>query len=172
MTSAAAAAQHRVPRRVRRVLVVGLGNPLRGDDSAGIRVVEHLRRRLRPRPDLVLAIDTCGGLRLMERMVGFDAVLIADAVTTGAPPGTVHTLRAGDLAAYRRSWPHEIDLLTALGVGRAAGFALPPEGRVHVVGIEAAQVDEFRESCTPAVEAAIVPAAARLLRLIARERRA
>ena len=69
-----------------RTLIVGLGNPLVTDDSVGLRVVEELRPLLADRADVEVAEDYWGGLRLMERMIGFDRAIVVDAIHTGAPP--------------------------------------------------------------------------------------
>ncbi len=53
-----------------KTLVLGLGNPLLGDDAVGLRVAASLRGRLPP--DVELDEDYCGGLRLMERLAGYD----------------------------------------------------------------------------------------------------
>ncbi|MGZ6260732.1 MAG: hypothetical protein ACXWN5_07770, partial [Candidatus Limnocylindrales bacterium] len=58
------------------ILVVGLGNPLLGDDAVGWRVVEALEARLETGadhdrvPSLELDRLAVGGLTLMERLVG------------------------------------------------------------------------------------------------------
>ena len=59
-----------------KTLIIGLGNPLVTDDSVGLRVVERLRPLLADRPDVEVAEDYWGGLRLMERMIGFDRAIV------------------------------------------------------------------------------------------------
>ena len=75
-----------------KTLVLGLGNPVLTDDSVGLKVVEQLRPMLSSRPDLEVDEDYWGGLRLMERLIGFDRAVLVDAICTGAPPGTIHRL--------------------------------------------------------------------------------
>ena len=67
-----------------KTLIIGLGNPLVTDDSVGLRVVEELRPLLADRPDVEVSEDYWGGLRLMERMIGFDRAIVIDAIQTGA----------------------------------------------------------------------------------------
>ena len=71
-----------------KTLVIGLGNPLVSDDSVGLRVVKHLQPGL-ARCDRMskLAEDYWGGLRLMERMIGYDRAIVVDAICTGAAAG-------------------------------------------------------------------------------------
>ncbi|MGD8454356.1 MAG: hydrogenase maturation protease [Phycisphaerae bacterium] len=150
-----------------RTLVLGLGNPLLTDDAVGLRVLEQLRPVLAGRPDLELAEDYWGGLRLMERIVGYERVIIIDAQRTGAPPGTVCVLDTAGPTQHGDS-VHDMDLWTALEFGRRAGAELPAAGDIRIVAIEAADVETFGEQCTPAVEAG-VPRAAELVQTLLTE---
>ena len=81
--------------------MIGLGNPLISDDSVGLRVVEQLRPRLAGDARVDVAEDFWGGLRLMERMIGYDCAIVVDAIRTGAPPGTLHALSVDQVATQR-----------------------------------------------------------------------
>jgi hydrogenase maturation protease len=138
-----------------RTLVIGLGNPLVTDDSVGLRVVEQLKPLLAERSDVEVAEDYWGGLRLMERMIGFDRAIVVDAIQTGAPPGTIHLLTADGIPTQRSASAHDVNLSTALEFGRHAGVKLPANGQIRLVGIEAEDVLSFGEQCTPSVRAAV-----------------
>lgn len=155
-------------------LVVGLGNPLLGDDGIGWRVAEEVRRRLASRAAQAapgrearthegeVEIDhlAVGGLALMERLVGYRRAVLVDAMVTGEhPPGTVRRFAVADVPgreATHLDSAHDASLATALAAGRALGADLPSE--IAVIAIEAVRVTEFVEVLTPEVEAA-VPAA-------------
>jgi len=149
-----------------KTLVLGLGNPLVSDDSVGLRVAAALKPLLADRPDVEVSEDHWGGLRLMERMIGFDRAVIIDAICTGAAPGTLHRLTTGDIATQRSASAHDVNLPTALAFGRQAGVNLPRDDRVFLVGIEAADILTFSEQLTPAVEAAIPQAVEVVLRTL------
>jgi hydrogenase maturation protease len=138
-----------------KTLVLGLGNPLVSDDSVGLRVAAELKPLLAGRPEVDVVEDYWGGLRLMERMVGYDRAIIIDAMCTGAEPGTVRLLTPDALPTQRSASAHDVDLPTALELGRRAEMHLPPNENILLVGIEAEDVVNFSEGCTPAVEAAI-----------------
>lgn len=154
-------------RPTKKILVLGLGNPLVTDDSVGLRVVARLEPLLADRPDVEVSEDYWGGLRLMERMVGFDRAIVIDAICTGAPPGTIHRLTPDAVATQRSASSHDVNLPTALALGRAAGLRLPRDEHILLVGIEAEDILSFGEQCTPAVEAAIAPAVEEVLRVVA-----
>jgi hydrogenase maturation protease len=141
-----------------KILVLGLGNPIVTDDSVGLRVAEELKGLLADRPEVEVSEDHWGGLRLMERMVGYDRAIVIDAIESGAPPGTIHRLGVGSIPTQRSASAHDLNLPTALALGRMAGAALPRDEDVLLVGIEAADILSFGNECTPAVQAAIAPA--------------
>lgn len=141
-----------------KTLVLGLGNPLVTDDRIGLCVAAQLRRLLAGHRDVDVDEDYWGGLRLMERMVGYDRVVVIDAIQTGAPPGTVHRLGVNAIPTQRSASAHDVNLPTALALGRLAGYPLPSDDAILLVAIEAEDILTFGDRCTPAVEAAIGPA--------------
>jgi len=139
-----------------KTLVIGLGNPLLRDDSVGLRVVQQLRPLLAGYSDIEIVEDYRGGLRLMERMVGFDRAIIIDAICTGAKPGTIHLLSPDDIPTQRSASAHDVNLPTALKFGRTSGAHLPANEAIFLVGIEAADIQTFDdEKLTPEVEASV-----------------
>jgi hydrogenase maturation protease len=113
------------------VIVIGVGNELRRDDAAGIVAARRLSAR-------GLAALEHGGepAGLVELWAGADEVVLIDAVSSGAPPGTIHRLDAS-----ASPLPRELLVCSthALGMGGAVELAralgrLPP--RVLVYGIE------------------------------------
>ena len=150
-----------------KVLVLGLGNPLLGDDSVGLRVAQRVRMRLAGHPEIEVAEDYWGGLRLMERLVGFERAVIIDAVCAGGEAGTVSILSPNDMPTRHSASAHDVDLCTALALGRRMGVRLPQDHDVRIVAIEAANVWTFTEECTPAVQAGIGRAVQTVLTLLA-----
>jgi hydrogenase maturation protease len=149
-----------------KILVLGLGNPLVTDDSVGLRVAAEVKSRLADRPEVVVSEDYWGGLRLMERMAGFDRAIVIDAICTGAPPGTIHRLTPGSIPTQRSASAHDVNLPTALALGRTAGLHLPRDEHILLVGIEAEDILSFGEQCTPAVAAAIAQAVEEVVRAV------
>ncbi|MGA2033810.1 MAG: hydrogenase maturation protease [Thermoguttaceae bacterium] len=149
-----------------KTLVLGLGNPLITDDSVGLRVAAVLKERLADRPEIEVEEDFRGGLQLMERMIGYGRAIVIDAICTGAPPGTIHYLTPGDISTQRNAASHDVNLPTALALGRQAGRELPADQDILLVGIEAEDILTFCERCTPAVEAAVPAAVEAVLRAL------
>ena len=138
-----------------KTILLGLGNPVLTDDAVGWRVVCSLQQRLRGRRDMDVKLCCRGGLGLMEQMIGYDRAIIVDAIRTGAPPGTVHRLGPRGIPTQSSASGHDVNLPTALELGRRIGAALPADDQIVVVGIEAQDVETFGAACTPAVAEAI-----------------
>src|SRR5512138_579375 len=129
-----------------KILVLGLGNPILGDDGAGWKVAEAVQRLIANRlPPVEVDFASLGGLSLMERMLGYSQVILIDCLETGADAlGTVKSMRLADLSnpsAGHSASAHDTSLITALETARSMGAATP--SRVHVVTIEANITYEF-----------------------------
>lgn len=148
-----------------RVLVLGLGNPILGDDGLGLRVADLLRSRLAPGSGIEVEEEHRGGLRLMERLLGCDAAVIVDAIVTGRhPPGTILRLGPGDMPTRHSASGHDVNLPTALRLGRSLGLHLPKE--VRIVAVEPESVLDFRDDCTAAGTAALPATAEAVLEAV------
>jgi hydrogenase maturation protease len=153
-----------------KTLILGLGNPLLRDDSVGLRVVQQLRGVLAERKDVEIDEDYWGGLRLMEQMIDFDRAIIVDAICTDEPAGTIHLLSPDDIPTQRSASAHDVNLPTALELGRQAGAHLPATENILLIGIEADDVQTFEEGLSPDVEKAIPHAIKSILSELDRKR--
>lgn len=139
-----------------RILALGLGNLLLGDDGAGVHAVRRLNKARLPG---VLAVDAGTGvldaLHLIERA---DCLLAVDALRAGGAPGTLYALALDGVRddGVRHS-AHELSLLAALRMARRQ----PRE--IVVLGIEPGRID-FGEQLSQ-------PVARTLPRLVAAARR-
>ena len=149
-----------------KTLIIGLGNPIVADDSIGLRVAAELKSLLADRPDVDVTEDYWGGLRLMERMIGYERAIVIDAIGTGAPPGTIHQLTTASMPTQKSASAHDVNLPTALAFGRRAGAHLPADEDVRLIGIEAEDLINFSDQCTPAVAAAIPRAVRKVIQLL------
>lgn len=77
-----------------KLMIIGVGNPWRGDDGAGLWIARRLREKLPPH----IVIEECSGdqTRLLDLWCGAKRVLLVDVVCSGAAPGTLHRLGGED----------------------------------------------------------------------------
>jgi hydrogenase maturation protease len=136
--------------------VVGIGNAWRRDDGAGLAVARLLAAKL---PDAVDVLEREGEpTALIDALEGAQAVWLVDAVSSGAPPGTLHRLDASEQElppALFRASTHHFGLAEAVELARTLG-RLP--ARTVVFGIEGGSF-ETGDTLTPEVEAATERAA-------------
>ncbi len=152
-------------RTAGRTLVIGLGNPILGDDGAGWRAAEAVQASAGPA--VSVECHAGGGLSVMEQLIGYDRAIVIDALQLGrGPAGSIYVCRLENLAspAGHLGSAHETDLPTALVLGRTMGLQLPAE--VWVVGIEAPSVYDFGETLSRPVAEAVPAAARRVLELL------
>lgn len=141
-------------------LVLGLGNPILGDDGVGWRVVEDVGRLVSP-DAIECDCVALGGLALMERLVGYDRAILVDAIQTdGRSIGEVRQLSLEELPSLHSDAVHDASLKAALELGRRLGAPLP--GDIRIIVVEAAEVLTFGETLSAQVEAA-VPGAVRMV---------
>jgi len=157
-----------------KTLILGLGNPILGDDGVGWRIIEELRRHeladandsRTPRLEEQAVEFDCAalsGLSLMERIIGYKRVLLVDAVfIQNLPVGEVVFSNLAEnpcQVSGRLASAHDTTLDTALAVGQQLGAQLPDE--ICIVGVSTKACFDFSETLSPSVAAA-VPAAAQL----------
>lgn len=142
-----------------RIRIIAVGNPLRGDDAAGMAVADELRSRRLHGIDIVNA--TGEGAELMDVWADSDSVIIVDAARSGRKPGTIVRLDArsdkipSDFFHYST---HAFSVAEAVELSRAIG-ELPQ--RLVIYGIEGAAFEAGRP-LSPGVEAAIPHVADRI----------
>ncbi len=154
-----------------KILLVGLGNPILGDDGVGWAVVREVEERIRAEGgDIEADYLSLGGLSLMERLIGYKKVILVDSLTTGKhPQGEVVAFTLEDLAdltSGHTAAAHDTSLKTALAAGRQLGADLPDDRDIHVVAIESRHVYDIEEGLTPAIAAAVPLAVRQTLDLI------
>lgn len=135
-----------------RIVVLGVGNILLGDEGVGVHVVRELEKR--NLPDNVRAVDGgTGGFSLAGVIAEADRLIVIDTLLTDAEPGAVFTFAPDDVRqpdpAMRTSL-HDVGLLDALQLAALQGHT--PETTIY--GVVPANIGWSTE-LTPAVAAAV-----------------
>jgi hydrogenase maturation protease len=151
-----------------RTLVLGLGNPILSDDAVGLHVADAVAQQIDPARGVEVDTDYWGGLRLMERLVGYERAYIIDAICSGAhEPGTIMELGVEDVPTQHSGSAHDVNLPTALLLASTMGLPMPHV--IKIIGIEAENVLDLGECLSPAVAAAVPKAAKAVLDSIVAE---
>ena len=137
-----------------KTIILGLGNPILGDDAIGCRIAEELEKVLPSSDDVIIEPFYRGGIALMEHLVGFDRALLIDSIQgLGGEPGTIHQITLDDLPTMTADSPHDTSLKAAIELGRNLGAHLPQE--ILIFAVEIKYGLDFTEELSPVVEKSI-----------------
>lgn len=131
-------------------LVLGLGNPLMGDDGVGLAVLGRLQQKWEFE-GVQLVDGGTWGMNLLPLIEDTRSMLLLDAIRVGSDPGTIHLLTRDELPRYlsHKLSPHQIDLKEILALAELRGTL--PE-RAVALGVEPLVV-EMSTALSPPVEA-------------------
>jgi hydrogenase maturation protease len=120
----------------RPAIVIGIGNPDRGDDAVGVQVARQVAAE---RLD-VLTLEFDDPSEALDAWAPEDTVVVADAISTGGFPGDIHVIDVVEHSLPAGNWSaggsHALGLAVVVELARALGL-LPR--RLVVVGVEAGQ---------------------------------
>jgi hydrogenase maturation protease len=156
-----------------KILVLGLGNELYGDDGVGIHVVRELRKEFesakkKKRKPRNIDFEECSlsGLALLEVIVGYDTLLIVDTIKkANASTGKTHVLEEKDLRHIPGPSPHYISVPQTLEIGRKLQLKVP--SRVKVVAVEAKNMYNLGEGLTAQMKKAVPQIAKKVMSILA-----
>ena len=147
---------------MKKVLVAGFGNILRGDDGFGVMVSRSLiARGAGPTDVKVIEVGISGITLVQELMDGYDGLLILDAVDRGGEPGTVYFFEpeVEDPGAIPRhelyecmADIHQTDPAKALLLAKALG-GLPR--KVLIIGCQPQCCDDLGAELSEPVQRAV-----------------
>lgn len=135
------------------LLVLGLGNPLCGDDGAGIAAVARLRARYEAPEGVQMLDGGTLGLSLLPHLQSARRAILVDAVRTSDPPGTLVRIEGDDVAhaAAHKLSPHQVGVADLLDGALLSGGK---PGAMVLVGVVPARI-ELGTTRSAAVEARI-----------------
>ncbi len=138
-------------------VVLGIGNPIIGDDGVAFHVIEALQENPPP-GDVTLTANDVSGLAILDLIADYDEAIIIDAIqTVNGVPGEIYRLKVDDFRVTKHTIsPHDVDLPTALEIGKILKINLP--SRISIIAIEIPDAYEFSTVLSDAVSAAVKPA--------------
>jgi hydrogenase maturation protease len=140
-----------------KILVLGLGNDLYGDDGVGIHVVRVLEQeRVSPSvpPNAEVTVDfvacALSGLALLDVIVGYDALVIVDTILRPDPViGRIRIMNMEDIRDVPGPSPHYISVPQTLALGRSLGLKMPET--VKIVAVEAKNLHRLGDGLSEAM---------------------
>lgn len=122
-----------------KVLIMGIGNYLMGDEGVGVHVVQQLLRQP-SLPDYVEVVDGgTGGFHLLEYFEKYPRVILIDACLDGQPTGTIRLIKPRYASDFPKAMStHDIGLKDMISSLQLLGRI--PEIHLFVVSIEYLQM--------------------------------
>lgn len=148
---------------MKKIKILGIGNPLFGDDGAGIFVARKIKSSIGFYFLFDIEEVEYGGLRLIDFLHGYLIGIIIDTIHTGKfPPGYIHKMSNDDLesTAHLLSF-HDINLKTVVSFAKEMGISLPEQFLIYAIEIKPTY--EFSEKLSDPIEKAVDKCAEKVL---------
>jgi hydrogenase maturation protease len=142
------------------ILVVGIGQSLRGDDAVGLEAVKLWQLNFPESATQVhVELIELPGLTLLGLFKSYQAVILVDALQTSASPGTIIRIGQAQLESFtsQAGSAHGLGVAETLRLGSAVdpGFA---QVKVTIIGIVGKEF-ELGAGLSPEVRAVLEEAA-------------
>jgi len=145
---------------IRRLIILGVGNPVISDDRVGLAIAEKLQQNPLQAPfnvEIVVDIATQAGFEFTEKLAGFDSAIVVDSIKTDEyAVGTVREIGMDDLESTSRLLiSHGVGFKSAVELGRTIGLDMPDNGSIRIFTVEIADNLTVSESMHPDVTTAV-----------------
>lgn len=119
-----------------KILVLGIGNYLMGDEGVGVHLAECLQQDVIPGVDVV--DGGTGGFHLLGLFEGYDTIILADATLDNNPPGTIRCIHPRFASDFPKAMStHDIGLKDMVGALQL--LEKMPRIFLYIVSIESLQ---------------------------------
>jgi hydrogenase maturation protease len=136
---------------MKKIGIIGLGNPLRQDDGIGINLIEKLIKKKNNYAKNIEFIDGgTGGISLVHLFAKFDIVLLIDAIDFNGKPGDFKFFKIDDKIYSDKNinfTTHEENILNVLKISEK----INEKPEVYMFGIQPKKID-FKNKLTKELE--------------------
>ena len=135
---------------MKKILIYGMGNPYRCDDTIGLKIAEMLKEKCQ-QDNVTVDSGSIDGLAMLDEIKGYDKVILIDSIESeNGKPGDIFRIKI-DPTETKHSLvaSHGIDFISALRIGQQFGHKMPEQ--ILVYAIEIKDNTTFSEDCTDIV---------------------
>ncbi len=129
----------------KETIVLGLGNPLMGDEGIGIELIEMLQSASGDFPESDFVDAGTGGMSLLHLISGRRKAIIIDCALMGQTPGAIKQFTPNEVETVKQLAHvslHEVDIIKVIDLARQLGDC--PE-KIIFFGIEPETVSQQME---------------------------
>jgi hydrogenase maturation protease len=146
-----------------KILVLGIGNILWGDEGFGVRVVEEFHRRFVAPENVTILDGGTQGLYLVHFVEEADYLLVFDAIDYGLAPGTLKIVRDDEVPKFTGSKKMSLHQTGFQEVLSAADLLGRYPQKLALIGCQPLDLEDWggpltepvRDAIAPAIEAAV-----------------
>ncbi len=144
-----------------KIIILGVGNQILGDDGVGVHVANELKHYIQD-PNITIDEAITGGMNLLDLLLGYEKAIIIDAVKTETGEnGEVKRIPLSDFSTMHSCNPHDVSLLEAIEMAKKLGETRIPK-EIIIIGIMMKKIPcEFGEKLSNNI-AAVVPKAVKM----------
>jgi hydrogenase maturation protease len=142
-----------------KTIILGIGNPILGDDGIGVHIVRKLKEKHFHLPDVTIEEAQTGGMNLTDLIRGYEKAILIDAVCiNNVSHGCIKRFDIHDISTVHSCNPHDVSLLEAIELSKKIGDTSIPK-EIIIIGINLKEIPkEFSDTLSPQI-ARIVPKA-------------
>lgn len=129
---------------MKKTLVLGIGNTIRGDDGVGIEIVRELAELIDPKTAEIKKTSEAG-FGLLDLVLGYKRLIIVDSIhTRNGKEGDICRFTLEDLkSSLHPQFSHNTGILQILAYGESMRLMVPEEIVVYTIEIE--EINLYRE---------------------------
>jgi hydrogenase maturation protease len=140
-----------------RTLIIGIGNPVLGDDAVGIHVTDALRKVELPN-DVTIEEAFTGGLNLLDMVIGYDRAILVDSISLpDREVGEIIVLDPTTLRSDHSVNPHDLSFPEAVELAKTLGEEKVPRKMV-LIAINIRRSLEISDRLSPEVQSSVMRA--------------
>lgn len=144
-----------------RILVIGFGNPGRGDDGIGPEIARRLQQAALD--GVTVEMDYQLAVEHAAMVAEHDLTVFVDAMVEDAVPFSLEPVAAVPTDA---AFTHHVTPGQVVSLARACFGVAPP---CYLLGVRARQMDDFAEGLTPEAQRDLEAALAYLVRFLSQQ---
>ena len=138
-----------------KTIILGIGNPILGDDGVGVHVANELKKQIQ-NPNITIDEAITGGMNLLELILGYDKVILIDAVKKkDGENGEVTRIPLSNFSTMHSCNPHDVSLIEAIQMAKKIGEDRIPQ-EIIVIGVMMKEIPcEFGEKLSKNIATAV-----------------
>ena len=138
-----------------KTIIIGIGNPLLGDDGVGVLVAQQLRALIH-NPKVTIDEAFTGGMNLLDLIRGYDKAILIDTIhRKNKTFGSIDRYDLSDLPTVHSHNPHDTSLIEAISLAKNLGDDNIPQ-QIIIYGVTIHQPClEFTEEMSPQIREVI-----------------